>query len=55
MIIDPITEEIRTIRHSLAALHDNDLDRIYEALRRSERSSGQSLSRCPDALLERLR
>ena len=47
MIIDPITEEIRTIRQALAALHGNDLGRIYEALRQSELSSGREFISLP--------
>jgi hypothetical protein len=41
MIDDPITEEIRRIRHELAAKFDNDIDRIAEDLRRRQRESGR--------------
>ncbi len=51
MIVDPITEEIRTLRRSLAARHDNDLDRIYEDVRRSERFSGRQFLSLPRRLV----
>ncbi len=40
-MINPITEEIREIRHKLAAQFDNDLDRIFADLQRKERESGR--------------
>ncbi len=36
----PITNEIRGIRHRLAAAFDNDLDRIFADLQLKERASG---------------
>jgi hypothetical protein len=47
MLVDPITEEIRNLRHTLAAQRGNDLDRIYEDLRRSERASGRRFVSLP--------
>jgi len=47
MIVDPITEEIRMFRRALAAQHDNDVHRIYEDLRKSERSSGRRFLSLP--------
>jgi hypothetical protein len=41
MIPDPIVEEIREIRKAHAAKYGNDLDRIAEALREFERTSGR--------------
>jgi len=38
-MINPITEEIREIRHRLAAQFDNDLDRIFLDLQRKEQES----------------
>ena len=38
-MINPITEEIREIRHKLAAQFDNDLDRIFADLQRKEQES----------------
>ncbi len=38
---NPITEEIREIRHRLAAQFDNDLDRIFADLQRKEQESGR--------------
>ena len=37
---NPITKEIREIRHRLAAKFDNDLDQIVDDLRRQQRESG---------------
>jgi len=37
---NPITKQIRQIRHQLAAKFDNDLDRIFDDLRRQQRESG---------------
>lgn len=47
MHLDPITEEIREIRRSLAREFDNDLDRIVADLRRRERASGRTFARLP--------
>lgn len=41
MIPDPIVEEIREIRKAHAAKYVNDLERIVEALREFERTSGR--------------
>jgi len=38
---NPITAEIREIRQQLAAVFDNDLDRIVADLQRKERESGR--------------
>ena len=47
MFRDAITEEIREIRHQLAARFDNDVDRIGDDLRRREAESGRPLVRLP--------
>ena len=47
MIFDSITEEIRAIRHALAAQYDNDLDRIFDAVLKSQRESGQKYISLP--------
>jgi hypothetical protein len=47
MIVDPITEEIRAIRHALAAQYGNDLNRIFDALQDSERESGRQFISLP--------
>ena len=47
MHIDPITEEIRTYRRSLAAAFDNDLSRIVADLRQREIASGRTFARLP--------
>ena len=47
MIVDPITEEIRRIRHELAARCGDDLDLICEDLRRSEQESGREFISLP--------
>jgi hypothetical protein len=44
---DGITEEIREIRHQLAARFDNDVDRIGADLRRREAESGRRIVRLP--------
>ena len=36
---DEIIAEVRAIREALAAEHDYDVDRLFEALRRRERES----------------
>jgi hypothetical protein len=45
------TEEIRRIRHELAAQFDNDLDRIVADLRRKELESGREFVVLPPRLL----
>ena len=47
MVHNPITEEIRRIRHELAARFDNDLDRIVDDLQRQQRESGREYIRLP--------
>ncbi len=46
------TEEIREIRHKLAAKFDNDLDRIYEDLLRQQRESGREYITLPRRMPE---
>jgi hypothetical protein len=45
MIRNPITEEIRAIRHRLAAQFDNDIDRIGQDVRAREAASGRQTVR----------
>jgi hypothetical protein len=47
MFRDAITEEIREIRHQLAARFDNDVDRIGDDLRRREADAGRRIVRLP--------
>lgn len=47
MVHNPITQEIRRIRHELAARFDNDLDRIVDDLQRQQRESGRAYIRLP--------
>ena len=47
MAQNPITEEIRAIRHRLAAEFDNDVYRIGAELRRRQAASGRRLIRLP--------
>ena len=47
MPIDPITEEIRSIRRSLAEEFDNDVSRILADLRQREASSDRRFVRLP--------
>ena len=47
MVRDSITEEIREIRHRLAARFDNDVDRIGDDLRRCESASDRRVVRLP--------
>jgi hypothetical protein len=47
MVHNPITEEIRDIRHRLAAQLDNDVYRIGAELRRRQAASGRRLVRLP--------
>lgn len=51
------TDEIRAIRHELAARFDNDLDRIVADLRRRQEESGREYITLPKrpAQLERSR
>ena len=41
------TDEIRAIRHELAARFDNDIDRIFADLLRQQRESGRKYIRLP--------
>lgn len=47
MYHDPIVEEIRRIRHEHAARFNNDLDAIFEDLRRRQRESGKTSANLP--------
>lgn len=47
MVHNPITEEIREIRHRLAAECDNDVYRIGAELRRRQVASGRRVVRLP--------
>ena len=47
MVHNPITEEIREIRHRLAAECDNDVYRIGAELRRRQAVSGRRVVRLP--------
>jgi len=47
MVHNPITEEIRGIRHRLAAQFDNDVYRIGAELRRRQAASGRLVVRLP--------
>ena len=47
MVRNPITEEIRDIRHRLAAECDNDVYLIGAELRRRQAASGRRLVRLP--------
>jgi hypothetical protein len=47
MIHNPITEEIREIRHRLAAQFDNDVSRIGAEIRRGQAISGRRVVRRP--------
>ena len=44
---NPITDQIRAIRHELAAQFDNDLDRIVADLQRQQRESGRDYVELP--------
>ena len=50
MVRDSITEEVREIRHRLAAQFDNDVGRIGEELRRREAASGRRVVHLPRRL-----
>lgn len=43
MLPDPVVEAIRKLRDEYAAQFDNDLDAIYEDLRRRQKSSERKL------------
>lgn len=47
MVHNPITEEIREIRHRLAAQCDNDVHRIGAEIRRRQVESGRRIVRLP--------
>jgi hypothetical protein len=47
MVHNPITEEIREIRHRLAAQFDNDVFRIGAETRRLQAASGRRVVRRP--------
>ncbi len=41
MMTNPITQQIRDVRHRLAAKFDNDLDLIVDDLQHQQRQSGR--------------
>jgi RNA binding exosome subunit len=47
MFTDPITEEIRSIRHALASRFNNDVSRILADVREREASDGRTYVRLP--------
>jgi hypothetical protein len=47
MVPNPITDEIREIRHRLAAQFDNDVSRIGAETRRRQAASGRRVIRLP--------
>ena len=47
MVPNPITEEIREIRHRLAAQFENDVFRIGAETRRRQTASGRRVVRLP--------
>lgn len=47
MVSNPITDEIREIRHRLANQFNNDVNRIGADLRQREASSGRRVVRLP--------
>ncbi len=47
MTPNPITEEIRAVRHQLAAEQGNDVFRIGDELRRRQAISGRRIVRLP--------
>ena len=47
MVPNPITEEIREIRHRLAAQFENDVFRIGAETRRRQTASGRRVIRLP--------
>jgi hypothetical protein len=42
MITDPIVDEVRAIRDSIAKEHDYDIDSIFESFRRSRETGEKS-------------
>lgn len=50
MVPNPITEEIREIRHRLAAQFDNDVFRIGAETRRRQATSGRHVIRLPSRM-----
>jgi len=52
MVHNPITEEIREIRHRLAAQFDNDVTRIGDETRRRQALSGRRVVRLPRRIPE---
>jgi hypothetical protein len=46
-MIDPITEEIRSIRRQLAERDGNDVDRIFQRVREAEQTSGRNYVKLP--------
>jgi len=46
-MLDSPTDEIRTVRHLLAARFDNNMQRIVDDLRRQQRESGREYIRLP--------
>lgn len=40
---DPIVEEIRVYRKQYAEKYDNDLDKIFVALKKTEKASGKKV------------
>jgi hypothetical protein len=47
MIPNPITDEIRAIRHQLAAEQGNDVFRIGNEMRRNQTESGRRIVKLP--------
>jgi len=43
MVKDPIVEEVRAIRASIATEHGNDLDAIIRALKRKQGADGRQV------------
>ncbi len=41
---DPIVEEIRHYRKKHSEKHDNDLNKIFDALKKAEKKSGRKLA-----------
>ena len=44
---DPIVEEVRAIRREIEAEHENDFEKIYEAVRERQRHYGSRLVPAP--------
>jgi len=47
MLTDPITEEIRAVRHELAAQFDDDVSKILMNVRERENSDGRTYIMLP--------